>query len=80
MDFQGPRKDPTKDPSKIRIIFNVFDIANQLLTRHSPFASLCQIDEWMVKRSPFSIFSAQKILMYHGISTYTKMRDLILPH
>ena len=25
--------------------FRVFDIANQLLTRHSPFVSLCQVDE-----------------------------------
>ena len=30
-------------------------IANQLLTRHSPFAPLGQVDEWTAKPSPFSI-------------------------
>ena len=35
--------------------FPVFDIANQLLTRHSPFVSLCQVDEWVAKYLPFSI-------------------------
>ena len=30
----------------------MFDIANQLQTRHSPFVPLCQVDEWMTKCSP----------------------------
>ena len=30
---------------KITSFCRVFDIANQLLTRHSPFAPLCQVDE-----------------------------------
>ena len=33
----------------------MFDIANQLLTHHSPFAPLGQVDEWTAKPSPFSI-------------------------
>ena len=41
---------------KIRYIFLcVFDIASQLLTRHSPFAPLGQVDEWTAKPSRFSI-------------------------
>ena len=36
------------------IFLRVFDIANQLLTRHSPFAPLAQVDEWAAKPSPFS--------------------------
>ena len=33
----------------------MFDIANQLLTHHSPFAPLGQVDEWTAKPSQFSI-------------------------
>ena len=33
----------------------MFDIANQLLTHHSPFAPLGQVDEWTAKPSPFLI-------------------------
>ena len=33
----------------------VFNIANQWLTRHSPFAPLCDVDEWRAKSSPFWI-------------------------
>ena len=41
---------------KIRYFFLcVFDIASQLLTRHSPFAPLGQVDEWTAKPSRFSI-------------------------
>ena len=40
---------------KYRIFSCVFVIANQLLTRHSPFAHLGRVDEWKVKPSPFSI-------------------------
>ena len=29
----------------------MFDIADQLLTRHSPFVSLCDVDEWMANPS-----------------------------
>ena len=35
--------------------FSRVDIANQLLTRHTPFAPLGQVDEWKAKPSPFSI-------------------------
>ena len=34
---------------------SVFDIANQLLTRYTPFAPLGQVDERTAKPSPFSI-------------------------
>ena len=33
----------------------MFDIANQLLARHSPIAPLGQVDEWTAKCSTFSI-------------------------
>ena len=35
----------------------IHDIANQLLTRHSPSASLSQVDEWTAEPSTFSIRS-----------------------
>lgn len=37
---------------KFTINFFVFDIANKLLTRHSSFAPLCQVGEWMARHSP----------------------------
>ena len=37
------------------IFSGVFDNANQLLTNHSPFASLGQVDKWTAKPSTFSI-------------------------
>ena len=40
---------------KCDIFTRVSDIANQLLTRHSPFAPFSQVDEWTAKPSPFSI-------------------------
>ena len=40
---------------KCDIFTRVSDIANQLLTRHSPFAPFGQVDEWTAKPSPFSI-------------------------
>ena len=33
----------------------IHDIANQLLTRHSPSTPLSQVDEWTAKPTPFSI-------------------------
>ena len=45
----------TTHVKKYRIFPRVFDIANQLLTRHSPFAPFGQVDEWTAKPSPFSI-------------------------
>ena len=41
--------------NQYRFFSRVFDIANQLLTRHSPFASLGKVDEWTAKPSTFSI-------------------------
>ena len=35
----------------------MFDTANQMLTRHSPFAPPGHVDEWTAKPSPFSIQS-----------------------
>ena len=40
---------------KISYFFTCVDIANQLLIRHSPLASLGQVDEQMAKPSRFSI-------------------------
>ena len=40
---------------KYDIFSRLCDIANQPLTRHSPFAQLRQVDEWTAKPSPFSI-------------------------
>ena len=43
--FPAPRKAVTTHVKKYRIFSRVFDIANQLLTRHSPFAPLGQVGE-----------------------------------
>ena len=42
--FPVMRKAVTTHAKKNRIFSRVFDIANQLLTRHSPFAPLGQVD------------------------------------
>ena len=54
-DFQPWEKPLITHLEKYRIFSRVFDIVNQLLTRHSPFAPLGQVDEWTAKPSPFSI-------------------------
>ena len=54
-DFQPWEKPWITHLEKYRIFSRVFDIVNQLLTRHSPFAPLGQVDEWTAKPSPFSI-------------------------
>ena len=41
--------------SKCDIFSRVFDIANQLLIRYTPFAPLGQVDERTTKPPPFSI-------------------------
>ena len=51
----SPEKSRNNTREKIRHFFTLFDIANQQLTRHSPFAPLGQVDEWTAKPSPFSI-------------------------
>ena len=53
--ISSPVKSRNNTREKISYFFHVFDIANQLLTRHSPFAPLDQVDEWTVKPSRFSI-------------------------
>ena len=53
--ISSPVKSRNNTREKISYFFHVFDIANQLLTRHSPFAPLGQVDEWTVKPSRFSI-------------------------
>ena len=53
--FPAMRKAATTHVKKYDIFSRVFDIANQLLTRHSPFAPLGQVDEWTAKPSRFSI-------------------------
>ena len=48
--FPALRKAETTHVKKYRIFSHV-DIANQLLTRHLPLASLGQVDEWKAKPS-----------------------------
>ena len=43
--FPALRKAVTTHVKKYDIFSRVFDIANQLLTRHTPFAPLGQVDE-----------------------------------
>lgn len=49
--FLALRKAVTSQVKKYVNILLVFDIADQLLIRHSPFVSLCDVDEWMAKPS-----------------------------
>ena len=53
--FPALRKAVTTHVKNYDIFSRVFDIANQLLTRHSPFAPLGQVDKWTAKPSRFSI-------------------------
>ena len=53
--FPALRKAAKTLMEKYDIFSRLFDIANQPLTRHSPFAQLRQVDEWTAKPSPFSI-------------------------
>ena len=53
--ISGPEKNRNNTREKISYFFTCVDIANQLLTRHSPLAPLGQVDKWMAKRSRFSI-------------------------
>ena len=56
--ISSSEKSDNNTREKIRYFFSrVFDIANQLLTRHSPFAPLGQVDEQTAKPSPFLIQS-----------------------
>ena len=43
--FPAPRKSRNNTCEKISYFFTSVDIANQLLTRHSPLAPLGQVDE-----------------------------------
>ena len=53
--ISSPEKSHNNTRKKIRYFFACVDIANQLLTRHSPFAPLDRVDEWTVKPLWFSI-------------------------
>ena len=53
--ISGPEKTRNNTSEKISYLFTCVDIANQLLTRHSPLAPLGQVDEWTAKPSRFSI-------------------------
>ena len=53
--FPALRKAVTTHVKKYRIFSTCVDIANQLLTRHSPLAPLGQIDKWTAKPLRFSI-------------------------
>ena len=43
--ISGPKKSRNNTRGKISYFFTCVDIANQLLTRHSPLAPLGQVDE-----------------------------------
>ena len=47
-------KKKKKRKKEKKIFSRVFDIANQLLSRQSPFAPLVQVDEWTAKSLRFS--------------------------
>ena len=53
--FLALRKAVTTQVEKYDIFFICVDLANQLLTRHSPLAPLGQVDESTAKPSRFSI-------------------------
>ena len=53
--ISGPEKSRNNVREKISYFFTCVDIANQLLTRHSPLAPLGQVDEYTAKPSRFSI-------------------------
>ena len=53
--ISSPEKGCNNTRKRNDLFPHVFDIANQLLTRHSPFVQLGQVDEWTAKPSPFSI-------------------------
>ena len=53
--ISGPEKSRNNTREKISYFFTCVDIANQLLTRHSPLAPLGQVDEWTAKPLRFSI-------------------------
>ena len=53
--ISGPEKSRNNTREKISYFFTCVDIANQLLTRHSPLAPLGQVDEWTAKFSRLSI-------------------------
>ena len=51
--ISGSEKSRNNTCEKISYFFTSVDIANQLLTRHSPLAPLGQVDEWTAKPSRF---------------------------
>ena len=58
----------------------MLDIANQLLTRHLPFALLCHVNEWQSLHQPQSKFSMiidAKTLenSYHSQTIFFKGRE-----
>ena len=52
--FPALRKVVTTHVKKM-VFFTCIDIANQLLTRHSPLTPLSQVDEWSARPSRFSM-------------------------
>ena len=67
----------TTHVKKYRIFSRVFDIANQLLTRHLPFAPFGQIEGWTAKLSLFSIQDRlSKIFVDYGCQNTEKSVSL----
>ena len=60
--ISSPKKSHNKASENIRYFSSVFNIANQLLTSHSPFPPFGEVKEWTAKPSPFSIQARLKEL------------------
>ena len=58
--ISSPEKSRNNTREKFDTFSNVFDIANQLLTRRSPFAPPGQVDEWTTKPSPLSFLEGKE--------------------
>ena len=58
--FPALRKAVTIHVKRFYYFLRVFDIANQLLIRHSPFAPLGQVNEWA-----FAIHNHSLFFLYH---------------
>ena len=70
--FPNPEKSRNTREKK-KFFSRVFNIANQLLKRHSPFAPLGHVDEWRTKPLPFLIQG--RLSDYFRIMAAKKMKN-----
>ena len=73
--FPALRKAVTAHAKKYDILSRVFDIANQLLSRHSPFASISQVDERTAKPSLFFIHGCLTEFFYFSIMAIKTLKN-----